>query len=191
MRSIPLDSFTNIQVVDTFDDFMSIRRAQFAAFVREYKTLLIWSDEVNTVLSLGRELEEKMVNLIWDEKCNLEQGFVSAVQDVDLEEAFTSEKKRSVSFVTPAVVAMALMATAVFIGQDLHEVVLQIKADGNYKSILIVLYFPVMVWLSSFFAQTFAVTVMQALGPVSQLTTNTKFYSGIPPARQIDIELPQ
>lgn len=191
VRSIPLDTFTNIQVVDTFEDFMSIRRAQSAAYIREYQTLLIWSDEINTILSFGRELEEKMVNLIWDEKNNLEQGFTSASQPPDLEEAAIEESKRSVSFVTPAVVALAFMAIATFVGQDLHEVVLQIKADGNYKSILILLYFPVMVWLASFFSETFAVTVLQAIGPVSQLTTNTKYYSGTTPGRRADIDLPQ
>lgn len=191
VRTIPLDPFTVVQVVDTFDDFMSIRRAQFAAYVREYKILLIWSDEVNTVLSFGRELEEKMVNLIWDEKCDLEQGFASTIHAFDLEEVTLDESKRSVSFVTPAVVALASLATATFIGQDMHEVVLQIKADGNYQSILILLYFPIMIWLASFFAQAFAMSVFQSLGPVSQLTTNTKYYSGIPPSRHSDIELPQ
>lgn len=186
---IILDSSTQLQVIDTLEDFMSLRRAQSAAFIRDEEALLIWSDRVHSILGFGKELEEKIVNLIWDEKSKLSQSFRH--EGTDLESGTLDESKRTVSFITPTSVAISFMAIAAFLGQDLHEVILQIKADSNYMSVCIVLYFPVMVWLASFFAQTFSVTVLQLVGPVSQLTTNSTFYSGLPPRRPTDMELPQ
>lgn len=191
VKTIPLDDTTNIQVIDTFEDFMSIRPAQSASFVREYNMLLIWSDDAKKVISLGRRLERLVVNLVWDEKNTLEQGLVLEKIDTPDIEHGGLENARSASLVTPTIVALAIMAIAAFIGQDLHEVVLQIKADTNYMACLIVCYFPVMAWLSAFFAQTFAVIVMQCCGPVSHLTINSKFYSGLRPRRKHDFELPQ
>lgn len=189
VKKIPLDSGTHVQVVNSYEDFMSIRRAQFATFVRENHALLIWSDQVNSILPFGREMEEKIVNLIWDEKHNLEQGFIDC-DESDIETGF-DETKRTVSFMTPSVVAIALMAIASFVGQDLHEVVLQIKADSNYLALGILLYFPVLLWLGAFFAQVFATVVLNIMGPVSHLTTNSKYYSSIPPTYSEDLALPQ
>lgn len=189
VKTIILDASTQIQVIDSIDEFMSLRRAQGAAFIRDDESLLVWSEQVNTILATGRALEEKMVNLIWDEKSKLSQSFGHA--NHELEDGSLPESKRSVSFITPTSVAISFMAIAAFLGQDLHEVILQIKADNNYMAVCILLYFPIMIWLSSFFAQTFSVIVLQLLGPVSQLTTNSKFYSGAPPRQNPELNLPQ
>ncbi|CCG81822.1 Putative uncharacterized protein [Taphrina deformans PYCC 5710] len=193
---IPLDAMTNIQVLDSFADFVSLRRAQCAAFVREYNMLLIWSDRANSLLKFGQELEEKIVSLIWDEKYNREIGQVIEKST----ECIIKEKQvlfnddqgpeRSVALITPIAAAVSILAISAFIGLDLHEIILQIKADSNYVACGIVLYFPLMIWLASFFAQTFSIVLLQLLGPVSHLVSNTRGYSGVAPVRRKDFELP-
>lgn len=191
IKRVPLGHSTRIQVIDTYEDFMSIRKAQSATFVRENSSLIIWTQDVHEILQLGHDLEEKIVNMIWDENYDLEKGPVSAFNEGDPEKSDVNDAGRSVSNMTPIIVATAIMATAVFIGTDLHEVVLQIKADDNYRAIAILIYFPIMLWLAAFFAQIFASMVLQLFGPISHLTKNSKYYSAIPPIRSVEHELPQ
>ncbi|ORY82430.1 glycosyl transferase family group 2-domain-containing protein [Protomyces lactucae-debilis] len=182
VNSVPLDVSNNVQVIDTYSDFASLRRAQGTAFVRLGSTLLIWSDDVSTVLSAIHKLEGQIVKLVWNGTDKLEQY-------EELEQGNVLAD-RGVSLLTPSCVGLAILALAVFLGQSVHEIVLQIKADGNWSSLGIILYFPITLWLAAFFAQTFALVVFYFLGPMSHLGRNTKYYSAIAPPRRSNAQLP-
>lgn len=196
VQVIPLDNCTNIQVVENLGDFMSLREARQAAFIREFNMLLIWSSETSDILTIGRKLEEQIVSLIWNEKYNSEQGILEesahSLNEKDaLLEAGNDEVERTVALITPISASLAVLAISAFIGQDLHEIILQIKAETNYIACGIVVYFPLMMWLAAFFAHTFSTIVLQLFGPVSHLKSNTKSYSGMAPRRKYDFVLPQ
>jgi hypothetical protein len=183
VTSIPLSVSNNVQVINSYEDIASIRRAQGAAFVRFDTVLLLWSDDVNTILSAGHDLEAQMVKLVWNGADHIEQ--------YQNPESLTVASERGVSLLTPSCVSLAILALAVFLGQSVHEIVLQIKADGNWSSLGIILSFPITLWLAAFFAHTFALIVFYLFGPMSHLTTNSKFFSAVAPPRRIDTALPR
>ncbi|BFZ57043.1 hypothetical protein PYCC9005_004093 [Savitreella phatthalungensis] len=197
VRQIPLDSSTQIQVLQSYADVHSLRRHQFAALIVETGSMLVWSDDAATLVPFAEELEKKMVNLVWSSKKrsknalqNEKEKAVSAahVTIVDLEGAMEVERKEP--FVQAMIVAVALLALAVFFGNEIHEVVKQIRAEGNYIAIGIVLYFPLLFFFSSFFAYLIASLIFQLFGPISQLNTNSKYYSGVAPVIKQSSELP-
>lgn len=54
-----------IQVLESLQDFQSLRRSQKAAFFRAEGLLLIWDSDAFSLEEEGLDLEERMVNFIW------------------------------------------------------------------------------------------------------------------------------
>lgn len=189
VRQIPLDSVTHVQVLQSLSDVHSIRRAQFAALIIETGSIIIWSDDVSTLVPFAESLEKKMVNLIWKEKKGrtdtLARAKEKALTEVSITEMIDAEAgveaKRTEPFIQAAIVALTLCIMAVFYGTEVHEVLLELHAESNYIAIGIVLYFPLLFFFSAFFAYLVASLIFQTIGPIAQLSTNSKYYSGQAP----------
>ena len=196
VRQIPLDSSTQIQILQNYSEVHSIRRHQFAALVVETGSMLVWADDAATLIPFAEELEKKMVNLIWKSKkrttdaLKTDKEKATAVQVTmhDLEGAMEVERREP--FIQAAIVGIALLALAVFFGSEIHEVVKQVRAEHNYIAIGIVLYFPLLFFFSAFFAYLIASLIFQLIGPISQLNTNSKYYSGVAPIIKQSTDLP-
>lgn len=189
VKQIPLDTVTHIQILQSFADVHSIRRAQFAALIIETGSIIIWSDDVSTLVPFAEALEKKMVNLIWKEKKSrtdtLAKAKEKSMTGVSVTEVLDAEAgveiKRSEPFIQAGVVALTLCIMAVFYGTEIHEVTLQLRAEENWAAIGIVLYFPLLFFFSAFFAYLIASLICQIIGPISQLSSNSKYYSGAAP----------
>lgn len=198
VKQIPLDSVTQIQVLQSNSDVHSIRRAQFAALIIETGSMLVWSDDASTLVPFAEELEKKMVNLIWKEKKsnsnslvkNKEKslGAITTTEYLDAEAGV--ELKRSEPFIQAGIVALTFCIMGVFYGTEIHEVTLQLRAEKNWSALGIVLYFPLLFFFSAFFAYLVASLICQFVGPISQLTTNSKYYSGVAPVMKQREDLP-
>lgn len=189
IKQIPLDTVTQIQVLNSYSDVHSIRRAQFAALILETGSMIVWSDDASTLVPFAEDLEKKMVNLIWKEKKVKSNVLASdkekALNHVAITEMMDaeagSESTRPEPFVQAGIVALTLCIMGVFYGTEIHEVMLQLHAEKNWSSLGIVLYFPLLFFFSAFFAYLVASLICQFIGPISQLNNNTKYYSGIAP----------
>lgn len=198
VRQIPLDSVTHVQVLQSFSDVHSIRRAQFAALIIDTGSIIIWSDDVSTLVPFAEALEKKMVNLIWKEKKTrsdtLAKAKEKALTGVSVTELLDAEAgvevKRSEPFIQAGIVALTLCIMAVFYGTEVHEVTLQLHAEQNWAALGIVLYFPLLFFFSAFFAYLVASLIFQMIGPISQLSSNSKYYSGIAPISKQRENLP-
>ncbi|ORY80976.1 putative glucans biosynthesis glucosyltransferase H [Protomyces lactucae-debilis] len=195
IKQIPLDDRTQIQVLQSHSDVHSIRRHQFAAFILETGSMLVWSDDASTLVPFAEELEKKMVNLVWKEKRMAKDLLTKDKEKNTLN--FTEqeleagvEPKRGEPYMASICVAMTFAVMAVFYGTEVHEVMLQIKAEGNYMSIGIILYFPLLFFFSSFFAYLICCLILQLIGPISQLNINSKYYSGQAPVLKQHHDLP-
>lgn len=62
---IPLTSSEHVQVVETMQDVAGARKAQRAAFVRQEKCLVIWTDHVDRLEASAQALEDKMISFVW------------------------------------------------------------------------------------------------------------------------------
>ncbi|CCG84107.1 protein of unknown function [Taphrina deformans PYCC 5710] len=198
VKQIPLDSVTQIQVLQSHSDVHSIRRAQYAALIIETGSMLVWSDDAATLIPFAEELEKKMVNLIWKEK-KTKSNSLAKDKDRALHGTMTTEfmdaeagveLKRKEPFVQAGIVALTLCIMAVFYGTEVHEVLLQLHAEKNWIAIGIVAYFPLLFFFSAFFAYLVASLICQFIGPISQLTANSKYYSGVAPLLKQREDLP-
>lgn len=64
-REILIDSNTRIQILDDVSALGDAEREQCAAFVRSDKTLVVWAFDIEHVIPLWSEFEEKLIKYIW------------------------------------------------------------------------------------------------------------------------------
>ncbi|WWD07950.1 hypothetical protein V865_006058 [Kwoniella europaea PYCC6329] len=62
---ITLDVNTRIQILDDLTQLAGARKHQFAAFVRAEACLVVWADEVETLISSAEALEQRMIAYVW------------------------------------------------------------------------------------------------------------------------------
>lgn len=65
MTDIAIDPNTRIQVIDEINHLAGARKHQFAAFVRSEACLVVWSDEVDTIIESAEALELRMIQYVW------------------------------------------------------------------------------------------------------------------------------
>ncbi|WVR04424.1 hypothetical protein IAU60_001426 [Kwoniella sp. DSM 27419] len=65
---ITLDVNTRIQILDDLSQLAGARKHQFAAFVRADSCLVVWADEVETLIPSAEALEQRMINFVWNSR---------------------------------------------------------------------------------------------------------------------------
>jgi len=56
---------TRIQILDELSHLAGARKHQFAAFCRQEGCLVVWADEVETLIPSAEALEQRMMTFIW------------------------------------------------------------------------------------------------------------------------------
>ncbi|KAI0746494.1 glycosyl transferase family group 2-domain-containing protein [Daedaleopsis nitida] len=64
-RSIYIDANTRIQILDTMVDLPTADKEQSAAFVRDERVLVVWSDSIDSIIPICRDFEERLIKLLW------------------------------------------------------------------------------------------------------------------------------
>lgn len=79
MTHVPITPSQNIQVVDTMQDLAAARKAQNACFIRLENTLVVWADQVEILRERAKDLEDRMITLVWNSsyKSNLNNVMVA------------------------------------------------------------------------------------------------------------------
>ena len=62
---ITLDVNTRIQILDELSHLAGARKHQFAAFCRQEQCLVVWADEVETLIPSAEALEQRMIAYVW------------------------------------------------------------------------------------------------------------------------------
>ncbi|KAG2155256.1 glycosyl transferase family group 2-domain-containing protein [Suillus bovinus] len=63
--SIYIDSDTKIQVFDSMHLLPRAEKEQCAAFIRDERVIVIWADNFDSIIPLCREIEDKLIKLVW------------------------------------------------------------------------------------------------------------------------------
>ncbi|KAI0764841.1 glycosyl transferase family group 2-domain-containing protein [Fomes fomentarius] len=63
--SIYIDANTRIQILDTMVDLPTADKEQSAAFIRDERTLVAWSDSIDTIIPICHDFEERLIKLLW------------------------------------------------------------------------------------------------------------------------------
>ncbi|CAL1710811.1 unnamed protein product [Somion occarium] len=64
-HSIYVDSNTRIQILETMMDLPTADKEQCAAFIRDERVMVIWSDSIDTIIPTSRDFEERLIKLLW------------------------------------------------------------------------------------------------------------------------------
>ncbi|KAF5357770.1 hypothetical protein D9756_001156 [Leucocoprinus leucothites] len=62
---IYIDRDTRIQVIETIDELPHAEKDQCGAFIRDERSLVLWSYSLETMIPLCKEFEEKLIKHIW------------------------------------------------------------------------------------------------------------------------------
>lgn len=63
--AIYLDKNTRIQILDTVSHLVKADKEQCGAFIRDEHVLIVWSDDLEHIVPLCGEFDEKMMKLVW------------------------------------------------------------------------------------------------------------------------------
>lgn len=186
---VPLKNGLRLQVVPDMSFLPRCQKHQFAAFVADRGCLVVWDDEPRHILDRANKIEKALMEMIWDDSASMDDEKKEAAVDIDEVssdddvERGTLEEPRKINLLMPFSSACTLALCIVAIGSGWRQIAFQTSVDGNYLRIAFILAFIPQVWLALFFFQALVGDVFQVFGPVSQVNSNSKFYSGVKPRR--------
>uniref|UniRef100_A0A8H7XRP5 Glycosyltransferase 2-like domain-containing protein n=1 Tax=Psilocybe cubensis TaxID=181762 RepID=A0A8H7XRP5_PSICU len=113
--AIYIDQNTRIQILDTVSHLPKADKEQCGAFIRDEHVLVVWSDNLDNIVPLCNEFEEKLMKLVWRSRHHTTPSIVTsasnssapstAASNVNLNEKTT---RSSITVPDPAVVSAAL-----------------------------------------------------------------------------------
>ncbi|KAI0033593.1 glycosyl transferase family group 2-domain-containing protein [Vararia minispora EC-137] len=64
--AIYVDDDTRIQILDTMYDLPRADKEQCGAFIRDERVLVVWSDNLETIIPLCHDFDSKLIGLVWN-----------------------------------------------------------------------------------------------------------------------------
>lgn len=157
---ITLDVNTRIQILDELNHLAGARKHQFAAFCRQEQCLVVWADEVETLIPSAEALEQRMIAYVWSGRHHelaaleaetkdddSEDGWVDrdAEKERELEEAEGDEEgkiganpdewemrdKRPMMLYAPLISGFAIILCFVFIGSGMRKFAVMVTTDDR------------------------------------------------------------
>jgi membrane glycosyltransferase len=188
--SIPISENLRLQVLPDISYLSRCAKHQSAAFIADRGILVVWDDQPEKLISRGRSLEKSIMDLIWN--MDTEREFSEkksagvSVQELDIiggQEDLTTEKPRRIVLLHSVTTALTLCLIIVTLGGGYRKIVKEIMYDASYTRLALIATAPLTMWVSFFFFQAIWGSLFQIFGPISQVQSNTKYFSGLPPKR--------
>ncbi|GAA5869706.1 hypothetical protein JCM3774_003825 [Rhodotorula dairenensis] len=192
---VVLNEDVAIQVIDSLEDLRGAKRHQYAAFVRENLALVLWSDDVATLVPHAQTLSDLMLAYIWREQDDLiteevkeekpgAQIIATLAAEADPEAGETQVyKRRPVGLLSPLHVGLAVGINIFVQLLTLETLVREYLEDDYWPRFFIALAIPFQFCVSQFFCVVVIAIILQLLGPVKQMHQNNRYYSGERPPR--------
>ena len=198
---VPLENGLRLQILPDFSYLPRCQKHHFAAFIQEPPVVIVWDDDPNHLLQRAQDLEDELMNMTWRENeseiAEKEQTAcvsttASRAPSMHLDTAadipeFPDESfklpKRSAVLIQPILTAITLAILIAAIGGGWRQIAIEIKVDKSWLRLAFAVVVPLQCWLALFFMQSVAGCIAQMVGPISQMKSNTKFFSGKAPPR--------
>ncbi|KAF7334603.1 Glyco-trans-2-like domain-containing protein [Mycena venus] len=68
--AIYISADTRIQILDTMNHLPQAEKEQCGAFLRDERVLIVWSDDIDSIVPLCADFEEKLMKLVWRARMN-------------------------------------------------------------------------------------------------------------------------
>jgi membrane glycosyltransferase len=188
---IPLKSGLRLQVLPDMSYLPRCAKHQFAAFIADRGILVVWDDEPRHLIKRAQDIEQALMKMVWrqegeeEEVSEKEKHAEINIDEInaDSEEAGGLEPPRRMVLNQAVITALTLCMLMAVMATGWRKVVFEILTDNSYIRVAFILCYLPQAWLSLFFYQAVATALAQLIGPISQVKSNTKFYSGVAPKR--------
>jgi hypothetical protein len=187
-----------------------IRKFQYAALARQERVLLVWHDDLGAILSQATEVESRILALVWgtkkspfggwegsvnaskpastveswDTKSQMVQVAVDeVVEDPEsLDKAPRESLARPLFFTSSAYVGLAVLSIlCLVLGLGGRALILQTMIDRFWPRLALVLIMPIWTALGLYFAIVVWGNIFETFGPITGITSNSRFHSAIKP----------
>jgi cellulose synthase/poly-beta-1,6-N-acetylglucosamine synthase-like glycosyltransferase len=195
LTHMPLESGLRLQILPNISALPDCQKHQFAAFIRMSNLLVVWDDDPNQILKRVQSIEDQLIGMIWEQEVGDEDAVPQALcaipstltlahaGDQTTSDVFENLPPRRIVLIQPLLTAITLILLIAAIGSGWREVAIELKVDQHWTRLAFIAVVPLQCWLALFFMQSVAGCCAQIVGPISQMNANTKFYSGMAPAR--------
>ncbi|OZJ02269.1 hypothetical protein BZG36_05156 [Bifiguratus adelaidae] len=184
-RDVLLRDGIKIQVLDSARHLLRARKHQWAAFIREDQTLILWGDSFDAILDVAEVMEKKLVQLIWSGMPKEAMEEV-AEKERDLESLDTQQ--RPYMFITSIANTLAAMTVIILLSNGPRALLVEWYIDGDWTRFFIMLTIPMLALATQFVPQTLFASLFAMIGPLWQVNENPMFYSGKPPRNRLSGE---
>ncbi|KAF8063422.1 glycosyl transferase family group 2-domain-containing protein [Lyophyllum atratum] len=110
--AIHLDTNTRIQILDTVSHLPKADKEQCGAFIRDERVLIAWSDELDNIVPLCAEFEEKIMKFVWRSRTNPASMVSSATASISPSTTASNVNLNEKNFRHPITMTDAVAAIA-------------------------------------------------------------------------------
>lgn len=190
---VPLLNGLRIQVLPNIEDLSRARKHQFAAFIATETLLIVWDDEALHLAQRAKKIESELMELVWksgefkgDESKKLGNDLI----ETDEESGKNKPRDRRINLQNTVLVSLTLTLVMVTLGAGFRQLAIEVAIDGVYIRLVLLVLTPIQVFFTLFFAQVIIGCLAQMLGPIQQMSINSRFYSAQAPQRIRRVNLP-
>lgn len=192
---VPLPNGLRVQILHTMADLPRGQLHHFAAFIEDARILVVWDDEPEKLLARAQDLEARFIEIIWGDGLNAKDGDESPdekkaaasthLEELDpaqLEEALAREN-RPVRLENAIMVSLTQILCITCLALGWRAMAYESMVDGTYVRWALLSVAPAQYFVSLFFFQAIIGNLFQMFGPISAVTSNSKYFSGKSPRR--------
>lgn len=192
---VPLMNGLRVQILPTIDDLPKARKNQFAAFVASEALLIVWDDEAMNIMARAKAIEDELMELVWktgepEEEQEERKGPAVVECEIDEESGEIKPEKRPTHIQNSVLVGFTMLIITIMLGAGFRSIAIEIAVDRGYARLAFLALTPVQIFFTLFFAQVIVGCLAQCIGPVRQMTTNSRYYSALLPRRITGRTLP-
>jgi hypothetical protein len=189
------------------EDLPKARKNQCAAFLATELLLVVWDDDPTKVVERATAIENELMELVWKagEAADVkgpdpEKNVVVNEDEVDVEaNRVAASQERPTNVFNSVQVALTIMLIITMLSFGYKELAFQLLVDKGWWRLVFLVLTPVLIffslvslsravlqnWLTrrQFFSQVIVTNILQCVGPIRQMQSNSKFYSAILPQR--------
>ncbi|MCJ1308482.1 hypothetical protein MMC25_002135 [Agyrium rufum] len=178
---VPMLNGLRIQILPDLESLCRARKAQNAAFIASEALLVVWDDDPNAIFKRAKAIETELMELVWrtGEPDDVEEKKAPEITtvEIDPESGEMMLEHRATHLLNTILVAFTLVIVIAMLGAGFREVAVEVLVDKGYLRLAFIALTPVQVFFTLFFAQVIVGCLAQCIGPVKQVTSNSKFYS--------------
>ncbi|KIW10772.1 hypothetical protein PV08_10071 [Exophiala spinifera] len=187
---IPYLDGLRIQVLPNMNLLSNCKKHHFAAFIRDPALLVVWHDDPEQIISRAEQIEQHLVSLLWKDDNTIFKGAspnrtpsINVAENVDAsseeEGRRYDDKPRRTLLYQSILMCFVGILVVLTIGLGWRKVVVEVKIDHSYLRLVLAIVILPQIWLGWFFFQTLVNGISQIIGPVNQMDSNSRSFSGL------------